>query len=394
MAEVPKIEKNQFEAEILPEKPLANLFSLSTDLSLGLKAEVPGESFERFAFSVNAKELLNNESLKKEFLALEKEDLNLERGRDYQIRIKKFSEKIENAGIKEFKNLYGSHIFLERRRIVSRRIINSIDSDSGKVFVKELEFLNVRRQKKEISDEEYFARVDNVYDQAIDRSNDGELKSKWVKYKNEEVNSSFNFDAVAAVSPSGNVDEKPIEVKTEVDLAVSKARDLGMQVDTYHNNVAKVHFPDFSVDVSLFENEKTHELVYYLNDDFAAAPKVVKSEDFLDALDQRHLDMFVSDKIGLNLRGADSVLEIADDQIVKLGEKLIGKGVDRNYHIEGRDREVLEAVAKVLIRPDVKYLTLAKKIEALNDFLDTDDRLFAVKRRLVGAGSVGELMGN
>lgn len=384
------------------EVPLFQLVDLSGEMAVDLQKKHINKSFERFTSSIVylkekpelREKLLADDQLKAEFLILEKEDVDLVREDGYKLRLNSLAKKVESiVSPQEFQQIYGKHIFLERRRVVSRKILNSVKPEVGKVFLNDVETLNMKRQKKEISEEEYFSSLDSVYSKAVEDSHDEELKKKWKNYKTEEDNYSFVPSSVAILSPSGNSQEKPLDKKEDLDLAVSQVRDLGISVDSYENSTAKVYFPNFSVDVSVFKNEETNELVYYLNDEFVEKPLSVKGENFLNALDARHLDMFLSDKIGLNLRGTDSVLEISDDQIVSLGEKLIGKGSDRNYRIEGEDKEILSTVAKILILPDPKYLTLAKKIEVINDFLNTEDRLFALKKRIPTASSVGELLG-
>lgn len=381
------------------------LVDLSNDLAVDLKNVVKTEgSFGRFAasFAVDVKagaaikeQLLKNEGLKEEFLAIESQDLSLQRGKDYREKIADFARKVEEAvPASQFSVAYGRHIFLERRRRVLGKILDTVDPQTGEIFVKDIKNLNLKAQNKEISQEEYYLRLDEVYDKAILNSDDVELKEKWLKYQAEEEGYSFVVDKDRGVSPSENVEEKPLADKKDVDLAVSDVRDLGIKVDILDDSAAKVHFPNFSVDVSVFKNERTNELVYYLNDKFAEKSVPVKKEDFLKALDQRHLDMFLSDKIGLNLPAPDSILEISDEKLIALGEKLIGKGEKRSYRIEGENREILEGIARILVKPDRKYFTLVKKIDVLNDFLTTDDRLFAVKKRLVNANSVQELMGD
>ncbi len=397
--------------DLVKRPPLAVVLDLGTDSRdfLRLSAEMDTRSFERFVddlggnFDVSKESLRGDSELRGAFLELR--DLELDAKKRFREK-KKYSDLKQKIHLKlvgfigeaneKSGRFYNSYIKLERNRRIAVKI-SSLNMDVEE-WRSDLKKLNEEYSQKKLTEEQYLSRLDVVNEKAVKESGDKELQKLWEDYKNDEAQL-----AKGEISKPQNTPSDPNEnLVTDEDEASEAFVEIGdssnIHFDLHGDGSASVVVgrEKFPMEISVYKNSKTKKYVYYVFDKYADSG-VVRAEggDLLKVLDRRYLDAYISTKIGAIPEESDSPSQIPDKDLIFLCERLLGLGKDRNYRIDGENREVLDVFVSILTAKDDKYLTYYEKIRILNRFFEEENNVAAVRRDiLIGkVGSVSDLLG-
>lgn len=245
-------------------------------------------------------------------------------------------------------------------------------------------------QNGEKTEEEYEKENIKLNKKIADDSGNKELIKDYEEYVANVSYIPNESEAKIVVLPIVSSD-KPVDDKNQVKEALSDVSSDSFQMDVHDDGGASVVVgPEkFPMEIHVFKNDQTNKYVYYISDKYADSGIVrVDSGDLSGALDGRYLDSYVSNKLNLVSDDNDSPNKIPDDMIVLFAGRLLGNGKVRDYKIDGENREVLNAMIKVLELPSAKYPNFYKKIEALNIFFQKEDNISGLRRRLLAGEQV------
>lgn len=377
----------------------------SPEAFLKRSVEIESNPFDHFAgqisehYGIAKDKILANSELQQAFLDFR--DLELHHMKRANEKVKYFSlrkkiilivagylpEKKESAT--EFCN---SYMHIEKERRISKRIAElEVDPNATpeqKLWIKKYwsrkEEINSSSEKKGWSSELYFKEIDKLNEETAKASGDKELQEDFVQYK-ENIVETFKLNEAKIVIVPLVTSDKPVDDKVEIKQALSTVSSDSFQLDLHDDGASVIVGPEkFPMEIRVFKNEETNKYVYYIVDKYTEDGYTrVESDNLSEALDGRYLDSYVSEKIDLVSDDSDTVDKIPDRMMISFGEKLLGNGKARGYKIEGENREVMNAMIKVLELPSVKYPNYFKKIEALNIFFEKGDNISGLRRRLL-----------
>lgn len=238
-------------------------------------------------------------------------------------------------------------------------------------------------QKGEITKDEFNKKNDELNDQVAKDSGDKELQKECEEYKANVVDAPIALEVKVAISPQPN--DKPVENKSDIQQALSTVKSDNFHFDMHDGGAFVLAGPEkLPMKVEVYKNDQTKQFVYYIADKHAENGYYrVDYGSLSGALDGRYLDGLLTEKIGQVADDNDNLNKIPDAMLVKFGKKLLGSGKSRGYKVEGENREVLNAMVKVLEQPSEKYSTYYKKIEALNTYFEKEDNIAGLRRRLI-----------
>lgn len=371
------------------------------DFSRGSDA-LDANSFKRFIsgfsddFGLSRDNLEQNREFREAFLKLREMELNVKNRRivrDKYFELKRkvsrnlvgyVGENSENA-----ERFYNGYIKLEKDRHVTGKIFALAKNGDSRLVKMVEDWRNERTKLDEeykkgtISQEEYLAKRDVINEKAVKESGDQELRETWSLFRQDEAYA----DAQEVIPDDPN--EKPVTNKDQVQAAFAEINSHGLPIDFHDDGSVSLVLGDekFPVDVSVFRNQKSGELVFYIVDSYSdnGIVKVGSDESLMDALDQRYIDAYLSNKIGAIPGETDSPFDVSDEDLINLCERLIGKGDKRGYKLKDEDKEVLDNLVFVLISKDDKYPGIDEKIKALIGFIKTKDDGAFIRQKLLAS---------
>jgi len=288
----------------------------------------------------------------------------------------------------DFNRRYKGFVYFYRATLFESLIIEKLDEKAAEERRQEMNQLKQSYVKGELSTEEYIKRTQEAIDAGVKKVGDEELENAWkdALEEQQELESVFVEEVVDApdedVEEDGNLEK--VKDKEEV-KKVLNGTDMG-EFPKEVNSDGTIDIAldgDFSVKVVLRKNASTNEYVFYAFDSYSQKPVKASPDEIKMVLDERHVDAFVSEGISEFYLGDDSIADVPDRLVTKLGVSLIGEGTDRNFIIEGEDRMVMENLVGVLIEEDKSYGSLVSKIEALSKFVETPDNKDFLYRSLL-----------
>lgn len=410
-----------FEEDLVKKPPLTVILDLATDSKdfLRLSAEMDVKSFERFIdglsdnFDVSKESLKVDSELRGAFLELR--DLELDARKRFREK-KKYSDLKQKIHLKlvgfvgekneKSEKFYNSYIKLERNRRIAGKISSlGIDTkDPKKIEIVEgwrsaSSKLNEEYAQGQMTEEQYLSRLNTINEKAVKESDNKELQTLWKDYKDDEaqlVKGGIDEPQITPFDPNDNL----ITDKDQASEAFIEIGDSSnIHFDLHDNGTASVVVgrEKFPMEISVYRNSKTKQYVYYVFDKYADNG-VVRADggDLLKVLDRRYLDAYISTKIGAIPEESDSPSQIPDKDLIFLCERLLGPGKDRNYRIDGDNREVLDVFVSILTAKDDKYFTYYEKIRALNRFFEEENNVAAARRNILlgKIASVRDLLGD
>ncbi|MCX6734984.1 MAG: hypothetical protein NTZ25_03680 [Candidatus Peregrinibacteria bacterium] len=238
-------------------------------------------------------------------------------------------------------------------------------------------------QKGEITKDEFNKKNDELNDQVAKDSGDKDLQKECEEHKANVADAPIAVEVKVTISPQPN--DKPVENKSDIQQALSTVKSDNFHFDMHDGGASVLVGPEkFPMEVSVYKNDQTQEFVYYIADKHSENGYYrVDFGSLSGALDGRYLDSYLTEKIGQVADDNDNLNKIPDAMLVKFGKKLLGSGKSRGYKIEGENREVINAMVKVLEQPSEKYSTYYKKIEALSTYFEKEDNIAGLRRRLL-----------
>lgn len=372
--------------------------------------EIESNPFDHFAgqisehYGIPKDKILANSELQQAFLEFRDLELHHEKRANEKAKYFSLKKKIilivsgylpeKKETVTEFCN---SYMHIEKDRKFAKRIAE-IEADENatpeqkllvkKYWVRKEEF-NSSFEKKGWSQERYFKEIDELNEETAKESGDKELQEEAKKYK-ENIVASYKENETKIVIVPLVTSDKPVDDKVEIKQALSDVSSDSFHLDIHDDGASVIVGPEkFPMEIRVFKNEETNKYVYYIADKYTEDGYArVESDNLSEALDGRYLDSYVSEKIDLVSDDSDTVDKIPDTMMVSFGEKLLGNGKARAYKIEGENREVMNAMIKVLELPSVKYPNYYKKIEALNIFFEKGDNVAGLRRRLLAGEKV------
>lgn len=315
-------------------------------------------------------------------------------------KFRKVVAGLSEEEIEVFKETFETLSRLEKQRILGIKIkeVVSVKADSKKIDLNDwnskVELLDAQFRKGEISSEVYFKELSDLNEKIVKEVGDDEL-NKFVK--NYEENAIQAYDDLALEKPIVAISDEPVTDKNEVTEAFQNVEQNGMDINFTDGGYATVTIDrEFPVEISVYRNAGTKEIVYYVADSYAENGIVrVEANQLMPELDRRHMDAFLSKKIGKKLfEDYESVGKIPDKDLILMAEKLLGPGDKRFYKIVGDDRRIMEALVTMLVTPDEKFPNLYKKIRVLNKFFEVKENLEHTRRKFLKGviPSVSELV--
>lgn len=311
----------------------------------------------------------------------------------YDARLNRFKEIVDGLSEDEkqaFKETYNTLNKLEKRRSMRVKIGNVVSKKNDPKYKKVLDSWSDRTKvledkfsKGEISADEYFFELDKINKEMVKDVGDDELNKLWEDYQKAEVQS---YDDLIEAKPVIIKNDQPVVGKNEVTEAFQNVGQNGMDINFTGGGYATVTIDrEFPVEISVYRNSDSQEIVYYVADSYAENGIVrVEANQLMPELDRRHMDAFLSKKIGKKLfEDYESVGKIPDKDLILMAEKLLGPGDKRFYKIVGDDRRIMEALVTMLVAPDGKFPNLYKKIRALNKFFEVKENVEHTRRQFL-----------
>ena len=406
--------------DLVKKPPLDVVLDLSTSSEelLRLSEQVDRKSFERFIdglvdnFGVSRESLQEDSGLRSAFLELRDLELDIRKGSKEKERYLNLKRKVhlKLAGFvgevsEESGRFYNSYIKLERNRHIAERLaflaVDAKDPKKDEVVKKWREASNELKKeylRGEMTEVQYLSKLDTVNEKAIKESGDKELQELWGDYQNDEAQlakgESNEFPNVPSDPNENLITDKDQASEAFAEISISS----DIVFDLHDDGTASVVVgrEKFPMEISVYKNSKTKQYVYYVFDKYADNGVVrAEKDDLLKVLDGRYLDAYISTKIGSIPEGSDSPSKIPDKDLISLSERLLGAGKDRNYRIDGENREVLDVLVSILIMKDDKYSSYYDKVKALNIFFEKEDNVAAVRRYILAGriGSVSDVLG-
>ncbi len=411
-------------ADIVP-KPSNERSGLSDVLSIhavsgrkvfDLSMDVNGDKFDfdaafgRFVssvaadFKVDPSGLLKDQEFKASFVKLLQFEIDLKSRRlskeDY-VNLRRFvvsrltSLKREKSEF-EPHQLYRTFTKLERDRNLGMRINKVYATQLSPEKTAKLAFwkaqnytLEKRFAVGEITLDKYLEERDKLTEDVVEQSGDEELKEDFEAYEQDQKNDEFAdfLEIPKAVSEiKTEAQDKPILDQSIVKESFNEVSSAGMDINFSGGNSATVVIDNqLPIDVGVFRDENSNEIVYYLKDNYVDSGVVrVKAGELLAALDNRHIDSYLSMRVNeSSIQHVESISDVSDESIATVGGKLLGKGSDRSFSFSLDDKRVLDKIAILIVSPDVKYPSFERKMDALKIYLNSKDRIFAARKLLL-----------
>lgn len=358
------------------------------------------------------KQLLQDEELRKQFLALMEEGIAMKGGRtlqNYQLFKERLMKKTGGSGTLEkvdeisgFDRIYHNYIFLQRMNHFRDKILSTGSEEAIKIWHDGVRLLRKDYEEGKIATlNDFLDRLEQIYSTAIEKTGDKELVEMWQAYKTSDsranVDFLFNNDTASKPVEPQDSSDKPAS-KKEIQSAITQVQETSgykMEQDS-RGDVKFLLDNDVSVDVSVFVNEQSGEYVFYLNDKFVNGPALrVEAKDLPETLYKRHIDGRITTRFYEKYPKFSLIVsEMPDQKITHLCETILGDKKDRGYKIEENDLKVLNALVDLLMQDDTKYPSLGKRIEVLDFALDTRDKGHYVYDKLLTReiSSISELL--
>ncbi|MFA6991717.1 MAG: hypothetical protein WC269_00330 [Candidatus Gracilibacteria bacterium] len=253
-------------------------------------------------------------------------------------------------------------------------------------YNKDLDEIQKQLDNGKITAEEAIKRFNDVLAKAVAESGDEQLKKDWEIQKQEEEkqrekeNQSYSYSDVAY----SNREEAQ-------SFAYDVMENAGFNVQV-NGNEMKVSVNDdndnFHCTVNLDENSGTGNYVYYVDDEYSNNGKKgpYEAKDFMKVIDQRHIDAYLSYELKKLVKDPDNADDVKDGELVMVGEKLIGRGEDRDFRFDVTDMNALKGLAILLATKDTKEPRLERRVPKLALYMNTldDDNLRFLKKNLTG----------
>lgn len=400
--------------KVTPEKPKPADLVLSVRVaekpegfiaeSLRIDKNPYGDFAHRFSvrYHIPVDKILNNEALKRRVIRYRDLELNSKNGEKERRELVSSRREVikmvsgfvpeKKEGVQSFCDSYirGENERVLLTRVAKRKLDPNLKPETRELIEKmwssriENDF---KYEKGEITKEAHDKINAELNKKLIEESGDKDLESYFKEYTEKQESFKHIVDkvdeAITVISPLPS--DKPVEDKGQVQQALTGVTSDSFHMEMHDNGASVLAGPEkFPMEISVFRNDQTHKYVYYIADKYADdGYERVESENVEEALDGRYLDSYISDRLNMLANSNDSPDKIPDKMIVKFGKKLLGDGKSRNYKIESENREVLNAMIKVLELPSVKYPDYYKKVEALNIFFQKEDNVNSLRKRLI-----------
>jgi len=342
------------------------------------------------------KEVLNNQELQDEFIALVDsvgvEGYN-EMAKAFQLKLFKYFDPKNAKDIAE--------IFLDVRR--GRRLAKItkilVDSDEfGEDFFQERKELEFKFLEGGMSREEYLDAMDEMYERYVKLSGDEELVALWESVNVDEkiektfINTIIQTAAVLVATTIISPKEQSL-AKSEVESQFNG----NYSVEFGRDGLAMVKIADFSVDLIVRKDLKTGKFIYFVNDEYINGGKNFGPFDvngLPSVIDARRIDAYVTKKVGKmsDSENFSSMRKASDRKIESIGLKLLGEGRGRGFDFGSDDFIVLDNLASSLLQKNDKYINVGDKIDELNRYLNTQARFDTVRTALLNNKDIWQMM--
>ena len=235
--------------------------------------------------------------------------------------------------------------------------------------------LFMKRARGDIDDEtyrkQYAKNYSAVYGKDADEKTIDEaikiLKEVLIEDKEEVTEGDPDFEEAIA-NVENNISDTNLEIDIDKDSghAVVKASD------------------EYSYSLKITRTANSNEFIFYIRDESSVDGVVgpFNVDEMAIAIDQRHMDSYLSDQINEISSYSDSINDIKDDSIINIASKVLLNPNARSYIFDDRSIKYLNSLAKLLSLKDSKYTSLSSKIEDLKIFLDNDSSLNYLRNQL------------
>lgn len=317
----------------------------------------------------------------------------IELQQELSMKIIAYLPKDYNNKREEFSQYTKRYFFFKNIEFYRDKILSTNNKHAVKIWRDGIKQIRKDIQSGKIKTSKQFTnRLFEIFDAAIDASNNKELQTAWGRYKKiNEVNSvSLAYDDTSDENDPKEAKDKPIKNKKDGKVAMKKVTTKVAGVPGYEiENTSTGHATvvvngEFAVSMSLFKNEEDGKFYYYLNDEFRnGSPIRVEAKNLLSALYERQIDGIMTKKLMDHPEFASEIGDVPDKDVIKLITKILGMGKDKNFEITAEDLEMIKVLVKILKGKDYKYSSLQGRIDALNDTLSSASRCQHAKRLLL-----------
>ncbi len=214
-----------------------------------------------------------------------------------------------------------------------------------------------------------------------------------------------NYSAVYGKEPDSDTVEKALEVIKEIltdneeevvegdpdfEEAVNEVEesigDTALSIDIDHDSGhAKVHASDeYSFDLKITRDSGSSDFIFFIRDENASGGVVgpFAVGEMAKAIDQRHMDSYLTDKINEISTYNTSIDDVQDEFIVGIASKLLLNADDRGYNFDAKSKDYLDNLAKLIGMKDSEYSDLSLKVEDLDRFLEDESRVNFLRNKL------------
>jgi hypothetical protein len=242
----------------------------------------------------------------------------------------------------------------------------------------EIEELQKAVDEKKITSEEAMKRFDEILKNAVEDSGDEGLK-KMLEEQRKDEEKQREKEKEFEQGGESSYSETSYETREEAERDVySTLSDAGISI--YVNpktGLTEATMPDANGDFkfSVRVEENNGKFVCMMEDKYANKGETgpYDAKELLRAADQRHIDAYLSYKLRLLVKAPDNANDVKDEELIKVGEKIIGGGEVRQYRIDGDYMRGLDGLAKLLAAKDDKRPTLEKRVYEFGLYLDRFD---------------------
>jgi hypothetical protein len=307
-------------------------------------------------------------------------------------RMVSYFPKMKEIDKEENDQFFFNYLFVKHIEQFRDLILKTDNKKAIKIWQDGIEALKKDGETGEVkTSKQFIERLTKVFNDAIAATGDKELQEMWASYEESGVKGAVEFVVSDVEDPEDKKkkkEEKPVKKKEEKDKAIKKVSTkvngvTGFEMAQDSAGNAKVVIDgDFEVEMSVYIDEN-NQYVYSITDEYIGEPLRVGADGLLKALYTRQIDGLISRQL---LEHPDFVGEVAgikDKEMVKLVKKVVGEGKDKNFELGKEDREVIKALVGVLKGKDNKYLSLSKRIEALNESLNAKQKGDYARRLLL-----------
>lgn len=243
----------------------------------------------------------------------------------------------------------------------------------GNLFIGAQKEAYLEWKRGHYSRDDYHNQLTKIYAEAVEKSDDEELKNMWLSEQSSNYDTTFYTNLFASENTS-SFDEVPVS-QSDIDVVnanVSSVAGISEFGEIFFDDFgfAKVDTGHCSIGLSVFKKTDNGDFVYYLEDDFSNSGRIgpiSSARDLPEIIDDRQIDAFLTKSI-VNPVFQREFSKIPDDKLTVLAKRLVGAGgSERNFKINADCEKILKNLLGFLQSDSGKEsLGLNKKIDKLS----------------------------